>query len=513
MTAEPKKGMKGHRNSAGKASPRGSLATHESGLVALVLAGGAGSRMGTTGAQIPKVYLPVGIEPVINRPVSRTLSIKDLVKIFILTRRAHPSLPGVDLWQWAKSWKEVWYPNEPRIEILCEEELKQPSLEERGAVVAIAQAVQWLAKSPNCPSYVLILAGDNFIDSDIGPLLRASHDYKDEIILATRSISNRAMARGRFGVIEVNYKDATSSPVITYEEKPQEPKSSDVSIGLYIFPFRHLTRVNDYLKHVSQQRSPTRRKELAGAPGYFLEWLVREEVPVRAVRFDKGIWVDVGTPSSFLTSIVQLSSELIERPRCARDLDVLGSTKNLNDRYYFACQRIEVLRDAGAKVISLFFQGDDPVATLNANAADEKSVISVSKLRSKNKEVNDKFWSILEKDEEGVFSTTRGLRCLDSPVLISGGVFLIDRASAASYQRGTALLPLFMRDFSAPVDAGRLTTAAGRMDKLDLLDVCVSEHSEGMIFFGASATSETTRILICSPPEWRYLTRACRIIQ
>jgi hypothetical protein len=91
--------------------------------------------------------------------------------------------------------------------------------------------------------------------------------------------------------------------------------------------------------------------------------------------------------------------------------------------------------------------------------------------------------------------------------LISGGVFLIDRAGEPTYQSGSALVPFFIRDFNAKVDAGRLTTAAGRMDKLDLLDVCVSEHTEEMVFFGQTAGSEQTRILVCAPSEWRPIAK------
>jgi hypothetical protein len=92
-------------------------------------------------------------------------------------------------------------------------------------------------------------------------------------------------------------------------------------------------------------------------------------------------------------------------------------------------------------------------------------------------------------------------------LLISGGVFLIDSAGQPNYQLGTSLLPLFMRDLGASVDAGRLTTAAGRLDKLDLYDVCVSEQCEEMIFFGTIPGSNNAHVLICAPPAWYQLAK------
>jgi len=476
-------------------------------LVAVILAGGAGARMGTTGAQIPKVYLPVGLEPVINRPVSRALEMEEVERIFVLTRKEHPDLFKVDLKHWADTWQKLWYPNEKRIEIEYEEDIHE-TIDGKGALVALAKIAGKFAGDPKPPSHVLILAGDNFIDRSIEPMLRASREARNDVIIATRRIANRALARRRFGVAQLV---GASRQVIDYEEKPEEPRSPNVSIGLYVFPFKEIRRIGDYFKHVSTLELEKEREDKRGAPGYFLEWLVKNKTSVRAVDFSEGTWVDVGTPSSFLTTIVHMSRELIERPQSTRDLDVLGSTENLSDRYYFLCHQAEITNDGNSNSISLYFQGSDAIATLNANAADDKRVIAVKSVRG-NRNKNEAFWSAV-RGKGARFSTPGKPKRLEAPVLISGGVFLIDPAGEPHYTLGDALVPLFVRDFGAPVDAGRLTTAAGRMDKLDLMDVCVSELAEEMIFFGESQAGGMSHILVCAPPEWQALARDTALSQ
>jgi glucose-1-phosphate thymidylyltransferase len=486
--------------------------TCEEALVAVILAGGSGGRMGTTGAQIPKVYLHVGLEPVINRPVSRCLEIKDIKKVFVLTRRRHPDLPTADLEYWAETWKKLWYENEQRIEIVYEEDLQEvhSTLDKLGAVVALNRIVRKFAAEPSPPSHVLIAAGDNFIDYNIAALVQASSKAKDDVIIAARFIPKKQVARRRFGVVQIDRGQGntiTGYKVTGYQEKPEDPLSSDVSIGLYVFPVKELQRIEEYLEYVSKLPLSQEQKARVGAPGYFLEWLVNnKQTPVRAVMFEKGIWVDVGTPSSYLITVLQHMSNLIQQPKSARDLDVLGSTKNLSDKYCFLCHRAKITRDGRRNVISLYFQGDDAIATLNKKAADE-NVLYIKDVVAENEGKNAEFWSALESRKNAEFAAGDSPRDLGKPVLISGGVFPIDSAGAATYEREKALVPFLMRDFGAPVDAGRLTTAAGHMDKLDLVDVCVSEHAEEMIFFGSSHAADQTRILICAPREWQNLAR------
>jgi NDP-sugar pyrophosphorylase family protein len=478
-------------------------------IISLVLAGGAGARMGLTGTMIPKVYLPIGLEPVLNWPVKRALQIEEVRKIYTLTRKKHPHLDNdIDLEAWAEDWRTKYFGNEPRVQRpLYEEDLKEHlDTLDVGAVIALFRAVRFLKSLPDSPSHILILAGDNFIDEPIDPLLRAAREHSNSVVIATRTLPSGTQATRRFGVVEVHQTDGAANKVIGYQEKPAAPRTSTVSIGLYLFPIDQLLRLEPYLTYVNTLPESERRLYL-GAPGHFIEWLVSTNSDIWAVPFERGHWIDVGTPSSYLASIVEITRQLIERPSCARELDVLGTTENLSDRFYFTCKRIRVSRQPGHQgSIDLHFQGDDSIAALSSKTDDR--FVSIRDIRKKNQTDNSEFWNAVTGSGEIAYGDT-AFRDLDFPVLISGGVFLLDRGAASGYARGSALVPFFIRDFGAPVDAGRITTAAGRMDKLDLLDVCVSEHAEEMIFFGTeSEHAAETRLMVCAPPRWRSAARA-----
>jgi dTDP-glucose pyrophosphorylase len=234
----------------------------------------------------------------------------------------------------------------------------------------------------------MILAGDNYIDSDISPLVTESKAHHNSVIIATRRIANRSDARNRFGVVEVNNSQQPSNPVIGYEEKPDAPRTSEISLGMYVFPFDFINmQINGYIKEINNLVDQSEKQKKLGAQGYFLEWLVKENNLVRAVRFDQGIWIDVGTPSSYMSSIIQATRELIERPTCARDLDVLGGTMNLSDRYHFVCKRAKIIRQNGVNTISLYFQGDDPIATQSYQAANGTNILSINHIRTANNQI------------------------------------------------------------------------------------------------------------------------------
>ena len=75
--------------------------------------------------------------------------------------------------------------------------------------------------------------------------------------------------------------------VTGFEEKPQSPKSSLISTGIYLFPKEMLKKFHEY---ISDGNNPD-------APGYFLQWLIGKD-EIHGVIY-VGNWYDIGTVDTY----------------------------------------------------------------------------------------------------------------------------------------------------------------------------------------------------------------------
>ena len=79
--------------------------------------------------------------------------------------------------------------------------------------------------------------------------------------------------------------------VIAFQEKPDDPKSTLVSIACYGFPSGTLPKFDAYLRGDNNPDEP----------GWFIQWLQDRE-SVHAFTFEEA-WFDIGTPQSYLDAI------------------------------------------------------------------------------------------------------------------------------------------------------------------------------------------------------------------
>lgn len=227
-------------------------------LWAVVLAGGAGSRMGDLGKQIPKVFLPLGLEPVLNRPVQECLNqVGESGRVIVLTRkRLEDKLPGVNYEQWAKAWKTT-HGTDARIELWFEEDATGVSARNlpSGACVGLAAFIELLGKvaQDRCPTHLLIVAGDNYFTSTLDDIVEGARRHNNECILAVRSIDDPQLAVGRFGVARVDETLPSPRPVNEYREKPKTRAGRTIALGIYCMPMVCLASIEGYLAKVQQE--------------------------------------------------------------------------------------------------------------------------------------------------------------------------------------------------------------------------------------------------------------------
>lgn len=493
-------------------------------LWGVVLAGGAGSRMGDTGKQIPKIYLPIGLEPVLNRPVEACLQrIGSQGRVIVLTRKRHDAL-DLDLENWATGWKRVWFGDERRVEVWFEEDAANTQTQNLpGACVALAAFLTIIEtkKVPqnSRPSHLLIIAGDNYFDGNLEELVENTKRYPKDAFLATKAIDDPEQAVDRFGVVKIDENAIPPQRILRYTEKPARIQDSGttIALGIYCLPVGHVEQVSKYVSDCMTKRqeeldrakdeSDQKMRDAAqgradryetrvGPPGYFIEHFTAT-LPFRAVPLSC-VWFDVGTETSYLSTMIQHTGRLLRQPRAARELVAMGDAASLTDKSYFLCRRINL--DAASRTITLDILGTDPVAALSAELAGDQ-VRSLDQVISDNRIKNDYFWDMLRKAHNGTWEKRdRWTPELPSPILIAGGVVLLDQRDPGSWSESEARVPLLLRDIGATVDALRLTTPAGRMDQLDLAAVCIAELAEEVVFFGGDSGHQ---VQIVAPSGYR----------
>ncbi|MGI6020535.1 MAG: glucose-1-phosphate adenylyltransferase [Lachnospiraceae bacterium] len=170
------------------------------------------------------------------------------------------------------------------------------------------------------PENVLILSGDHIYKMDYNKMLEF-HEEKDADL--TVSVIEVPMEEAsRFGIMSADGE----SRITKFEEKPPHPESNLASMGIYIFKWSELRKalVED---HEKESSSHDFGKNII--PG-----MLAEQKRLYAYGFE-GYWKDVGTVSSYYESQMDLMRDDVEFDVFSRDFRVF-SNSNIYPPHYIA---------------------------------------------------------------------------------------------------------------------------------------------------------------------------------
>ena len=177
------------------------------------------------------------------------------------------------------------------------------------------------------------------------------------------------------------------------------------------------------------------------------------------------------------------------------DLRLAAAHRELTDNHYLICRGIKATRNGGQKAIVLDFHDEDKVCRYQEATPGAGPTIDEARAFTTREQASQ--WGDLMDFLDGPRDGER--ECPELKALISGGVFLFDSAEAQPTLSGLAgsetPIPFLEKDAGAGTDAGRLTTAAGRLDVLDLDQLCASELREEFVFYRAGVGGGTTFVL------------------
>ena len=183
-------------------------------VLAVVLAGGKGSRLGPLTRDRAKPAVPFGgIYRIVDFTLSNCLN-SGLRRILVLTQYKAMSLDRHITLGWRN--------------YLCRELGEfidvvppQQRIDEKwyqGTADAVYQNIYTLEKER--PEHVVILAGDHIYKMDYGKLVAFHQEQNADVTVSALRVRAREAAR-QFGIMEVDNEDR----VVGFEEKPAEPKT------------------------------------------------------------------------------------------------------------------------------------------------------------------------------------------------------------------------------------------------------------------------------------------------
>jgi glucose-1-phosphate adenylyltransferase len=245
--------------------------------VAMILAGGQGSRLGALTKKVAKPAVPFGGKyKIIDFPLSNCVH-SGIYTVGVLTQyqplELNTYIGNGNPWDLNR--------NDGGVYVLPPYQSQKAGEWYKGTANAIYQNLGFLEGFS--PENVLILSGDHIYKMHYGEMLKAHKASGAAITIAVMPVPWEEA--GRFGIMNVD----DMGNITEFEEKPKNPKSNLASMGIYIFNYEMLKKYltedendpdssNDFGKNIIPKMLANHEK--------MLSW-----------KFE-GYWKDVGTVQS-----------------------------------------------------------------------------------------------------------------------------------------------------------------------------------------------------------------------
>ena len=245
--------------------------------VAMLLAGGQGSRLYTLTEKTAKPAVPFGGK---YRIIDFTMS--NCVNSGIYTVGVLTQYQPLDLNEYIGN-GEPWDldRNNSGVTVLPPYQGKVSFDWYRGTANAIYQNLDFIKRYDS--DYVLVLSGDHIYKMDYSLMLKEHKESKADCTIAVLDVPLEEASR--FGIMNTD----ETGRIIEFEEKPAKPKSTKASMGIYIFSRKVL---EEYLERDDKDSNSSYDFGKNVIPSMLGDGLKMYTYPF------KGYWKDVGTISS-----------------------------------------------------------------------------------------------------------------------------------------------------------------------------------------------------------------------
>ncbi len=257
-------------------------------IVAMILAGGQGSRLGVLTKNLAKPAVPFGGKyRIIDFPLSNC-SNSGIYAVGVLTQykpfelNSHIGIGSP--WDLDR--------RDGGVSILPPYQEENGGKWYKGTANAIYQNIEFIDNYD--PEYILVLSGDHIYKMNYDSMLDFHKENNADATIAVINVPLKEASR--FGIMNTN-DDLT---IYEFEEKPKKPKSTNASMGIYIFNWQVLKRYliedeldlessNDFGKNIIPK-------------------MLKNKSKLMAYPFE-GYWKDVGTIESLWEANMDLLKE------------------------------------------------------------------------------------------------------------------------------------------------------------------------------------------------------------
>ncbi|MBQ5885579.1 MAG: glucose-1-phosphate adenylyltransferase [Clostridia bacterium] len=259
--------------------------------VAMLLAGGQGSRLGVLTHNMAKPAVPYGGKyRIIDFPLSNCIN-SGIDTVGVLTQYQplvlNEYIGSGGPWDLDRS--------SGGVHLLPPYQQIKGTNWYKGTANAIYQNIQFIDQYN--PEYVLILSGDHIYKMDYSNMIKAHREADADCTIAVLEVPMEEASR--FGIMNAD----ETGMIYEFEEKPKQPKSNKASMGIYVFSW-------DKLRHylIEDENNPESENDFGKN---IIPAMLADKRRMYAYPFE-GYWKDVGTIDSLWESNLDLLRPNVE---------------------------------------------------------------------------------------------------------------------------------------------------------------------------------------------------------
>lgn len=232
----------------------------------ILLAAGYATRLYPLTENMPKALLKLGDKTILDMVVDKISEVEDVENIYIVTNDKFYT----HFCEWSATYK-----GGKGIKVLNDHTTSNDN--RLGAIGDL----KYVIEQENIDDEILVMASDNIFGFSLNSFVDVYKEKKADMICA-HTIENKEELHS-MGVVELD----ESGKVLSFEEKPEHPKSDLGVPPFYLYKKETLPMINKYL---AEGNNPD-------APGHFVPWLI-SQTDVYAYVFD-ATRIDIGTVAAY----------------------------------------------------------------------------------------------------------------------------------------------------------------------------------------------------------------------